>query len=108
MKQKRKVMIIAMKLLLDDDDDDAFSIFIFNAFILSTLARFIMASSDISLTIFISAASNDGPVGGRGGLGGFLQPSFFRFSLFIFFPTNTICSSPSPPTNDTPFLDILP
>jgi hypothetical protein len=65
--------------------DDAFVAFtFFKAFIRSILARFNMASSEISLISFWSAASNDGP---RGGLGGFLLLVFLRFSSTIFFST---------------------
>ena len=81
--KKTTVKIIAKRLLaLEDDGADDLAIFIFfKVFIRSILARFNMASSDISLISLWSAASNDGAFGGLGGLGAFLLLAFFRFSL---------------------------
>ena len=79
-RKKRTVISMANRLPGEDnDDDDAtdadanFASFLFlKVFRRSLLARFSIASAEISFTNFRSAASNDGPLGGLGGFGALL------------------------------------
>jgi len=89
MRKKMIVMNMADKLLLEDD---AFAALIFfSALSLSILARFLMASSVISLINFWSEASSDRTLGGLGGLGGFLKFFFICFSSTSFLSTKAFC-----------------
>lgn len=80
-RQKRRVTHRAQRLLLFEDEGLEFFIFL-ELFIRSVLARFSMASSDISRISLRSAASKHGLTGGRGGLGGFWETFFFGSAFF--------------------------